>query len=72
MHHSLTTQSIVFRSEGKAANAKKHSIGVHFGQRIREGNMLSAYGQHRAVIPQNDGIKGGVPGAGGIPRYGGP
>lgn len=70
-HHNLTTQSIVFQPDGKIANAATHFIGVHFGQGIHEGKMLSAYGRYHdelVLLPVKDGDFEGVAGSSGIWR----
>jgi len=70
-HHSLTTQTVVFHSDGKCASAATHFIGVHFGQGPHEGKMLSAYGRYYdelVLLPTKDGDLEGVPGASGIWR----
>lgn len=70
-HHSLTSQSIIFTSDGKRASAKTHFVGVHFGQGPHEGKMISAYGQYLDILvllQRSDGEDEGVPGASGIWR----
>ncbi|EAT88816.2 hypothetical protein HBI56_039920 [Parastagonospora nodorum] len=70
-HHSLTTQSVVFRGDGKGATAATHFVGVHFGQGPHEGKMLSAYGRYLdelVLLPATEGNLEGVPGASGIWR----
>ena len=66
-HHSLTTQSIIFSSDGAEAVATTHFVGVHFGQNKHEGKMISAYGLYEDKLVLGEGARNSedVPGASG-------
>lgn len=65
--HSLTTQSIAFRSDD-TAEVETYFIGLHFGQGPHEGEVLSIYGIYKDEVVRVTGeVNGddGVPGASG-------
>ncbi|KAF1973954.1 hypothetical protein BU23DRAFT_579945 [Bimuria novae-zelandiae CBS 107.79] len=72
-HHSLTTSSITFHSDGKAATAVTYFLGCHFGQGPHEGKVLQAYGKYEDELVVRDAKGGdyeGVQGASGVWRIG--
>ncbi|PSN60662.1 hypothetical protein BS50DRAFT_506027 [Corynespora cassiicola Philippines] len=70
-HHSLTTQTIVFGSDAKTANAVTYFLGAHLGQGPHEGKVLTAYGRYIDELVLLDAVGGdyeGVQGASGVWR----
>ncbi|KAF2255443.1 hypothetical protein BU26DRAFT_417387 [Trematosphaeria pertusa] len=71
-HHALSTQTIVFGSDPRTANAVTYFVGSHFGQGPHEGKVLQAYGRYvdELVLMDvgEDGDYEGVPGASGVWR----
>ncbi|KAL5401575.1 hypothetical protein PMIN03_011410, partial [Paraphaeosphaeria minitans] len=71
-HHSLTTASLVFASDGgiATATAATYFVAYHFGQGPHEGKVLQAWGRYVDVleVQDGDGDDEGVPGASGVWR----